>query len=168
MKQLTNNKKGFTLIELLAVIVVLAIVMVMAATTIIPYLEKAHTSAFDTEVETVKASASDIVSLIITGGNSEKYKYDGPYYVSSDGGYCFTIADLVESGTVKNLDGYTGVVVVTKNNHKYTHKVVMSNSDYFVDEIGAVTKATKVTDSMLLSCTSCSAGCNGVTYTKVN
>ena len=45
MKRL--NRKGFTLVELLAVIVILAIVVGIALTTVLPTLQKSRQSAFD-------------------------------------------------------------------------------------------------------------------------
>lgn len=47
------NRKGFTLVELLAVIVILAIVVGIALTTVLPTLKKSRQEAFDLTANTV-------------------------------------------------------------------------------------------------------------------
>ena len=46
------NRKGFTLVELLAVIVILAIVVGIALTTVLPTLKKSRQSAFELTAQT--------------------------------------------------------------------------------------------------------------------
>ena len=51
------NKKGFTLVELLAVIVILAIVMLIGGTVVLPMMQKAQKSSLGTEgVSTLKSA----------------------------------------------------------------------------------------------------------------
>jgi len=47
------NKKGFTLVELLAVIVVLAVVMLIATTAVVPMMNRARKNAFITEIQSL-------------------------------------------------------------------------------------------------------------------
>lgn len=73
MKKL--NKKGFTLVELLAVIVILALLIVVVATSVLPALNNAKKSALKTYSERVKSNAIQLcMSSEISG--SKEYKPD--------------------------------------------------------------------------------------------
>lgn len=120
MKKL--NKKGFTLVELLAVIVVLALLMVVATSTIGNALENSKKSALKTETQKLlKTVYEEKQALIVTGslgtnlsttGTDGSYKYkitvnnEGKItsycvqYVTSGSTYKYFM-----SGTGKTLDG---------------------------------------------------------------
>ena len=146
MKNL-KEKKGFTLIELLAVIVILAIVSVIGATTVLPYIQNATGRAFAVEANHAKDAASNAVALDnigalkdnitgYTGGETDKYTY------------CFTLKQLVDAelwtkdsaevGTGK----YEGTVkVVKESSGAYTYTVSMTDGTNCVKEgSGNVTK----------------------------
>jgi len=57
MKKL--NKKGFTLVELLAVIIVLAVVMLIAVTAVVPQMNRSRKQAFITEATTILNGAEN-------------------------------------------------------------------------------------------------------------
>ena len=70
MKQI-KNEHGFTLIELLAVIVVLAIVMLIAATAVLPRMAEARRQVFAIEANNIIETAQTYFmnnSLTGTGG----------------------------------------------------------------------------------------------------
>lgn len=120
MKKL--NKKGFTLVELLAVIVVLALLMVVATSTIGNALENSKKSALKTETQKLlKTVYEEKQALIVTGslgtnlsttGTDGSYKYkitvnnEGKItsycvqYVTSGSTYRYFM-----SGTGKTLEG---------------------------------------------------------------
>lgn len=69
MKKL--NKKGFTLVELLAVIVILALLIVVVATSVLPALNNAKKSALKTYSERVKTNAVQLCMSAEISGSSE-------------------------------------------------------------------------------------------------
>ena len=105
MKKL--NKKGFTLVELLAVIVVLALLMVVAASTIGNALENSKKSALKTETQKLlKTVYEEKQALIVTGslganlsttGTDGSYKYK--ITVNTDGEITDYCVQYITSGT---------------------------------------------------------------------
>ena len=88
MKKLMN-KKGFTLVELLAVIVILAVIILVAMNAVIPQMEKARKSSFETEIqtfakaaETYFTSAAMSDSSALTDGSCVSVKYLRENYVN--------------------------------------------------------------------------------------
>lgn len=69
MKKL--NKKGFTLVELLAVIVILALLIVVVATSVLPALNNAKKSALKTYSERVKSNAIQLCMSSEISGSRE-------------------------------------------------------------------------------------------------
>lgn len=143
-----KEKNGFTLIELLAVIVVLAIVMVMASTTILPYLSRSRYNAFAIEVNATRDAASKAMTLVtigsITSTDLGTTGADYNYTQAEDGTtkYCFSLKKLIELGIIENkdidndlgADKYEGRVIVEnkKDSRAYTYTVSMHSSDLAV------------------------------------
>ena len=72
MKKL--NKKGFTLVELLAVIVILALLMVVATSTIGNSLTKSKVSAMGTEAQKLyRKTVEDLTSINLGTGSTYTY-----------------------------------------------------------------------------------------------
>ena len=136
-----KNKKGFTLIELLAVIVVLAIVTVIASSSILPYMANAGKDAFVSEANIAIDGASNAMSLISLGNVSTSNYTTG---TDTDGNttYCFTLQNLKDlSLWDKDDENYAGKVVVTvpkAGGYSYTYTVTMHNKDYYVAESGTI------------------------------
>ncbi len=122
-----KSSKGFTLIELLAVIIVLAIVMLIAANSVLPLISDSRENAFvstvnniiDT-VETVhlsnqvsgrKGNCYDIDELVGEGylDNITKEMYDGRVIVNANNTYSIVIKDTT-NGYYVNLDGVSGLI----------------------------------------------------------
>lgn len=86
-----NNKKGFTLVELLAVIVILAIVMGIAATLVIPMIEDARKGAFASTAMTIVDAASKKASSDIISGTNKT---------------CYTVKELVTGRYIDKIEAY--------------------------------------------------------------
>lgn len=89
MKKLNN--KGFTLVELLAVIVILAIIMAIAATMVLPIIDEARQGSFAS------------TAMVIVDAAEQFYAVQ---YLSADHKSCYTIAELVDSGYLESVDPY--------------------------------------------------------------
>ena len=109
-----KNSKGFTLIELLAVIVVLAIVTVIASSSILPYMSNARPDAFKVEATNVIKSASDATDLYFM--NQVKLKGNESSCLVGNV-ICFTIKELSDLGLYKDRAGnFSGKVLVNISN----------------------------------------------------
>lgn len=142
-----KNKKGFTLIELLAVIVVLAIVTVIASSSILPYMANAGRDAFVTEANTAIDGASSAMSLISLGSAGNNYTSKD----NADGTktYCFTLDNLKAlSLWDKEDDDYAGAVVVSvpASGYAYTYSIEIHSGDYYIDSDDAKIEDTEVKD----------------------
>ena len=95
MKQI-KNEHGFTLIELLAVIVVLAIVMLIAATAVLPRMAEARRQVFAIEANNIIETAQTyFMNNSLTGTGGQGLPND-PSTVR-----CITITKLIEDGVLK-------------------------------------------------------------------
>ena len=86
MKRL--NKKGFTLVELLAVIVVLAVLVLIATTAVVPRMNRARKEAFKTEVSTIYNAALEYFAmseLTATPATCADYSKLVPDYLAAKG-----------------------------------------------------------------------------------
>ena len=96
MKKL--NKKGFTLVELLAVIVVLALLMVVAGSSIGSALENSKKSALKTQAQKVLTSAAqDAVTANLLDSTLSDYSSG----VKTEGDYKWLVKGTVTSGVAK-------------------------------------------------------------------
>lgn len=139
--KILKEKKGFTLIELLAVIVILAVVAVIGATTVLPYIQNANERAFAVEANQVKDAASQAVSLIQIGSLTSNFEDQS---TSSAKVYCFTLENLVDAGlwtkdkgSIYNEDSnangnYKGTVTATQSGNAYTYSVSMTDGSLYV------------------------------------
>ena len=135
MKKL--NKKGFTLVELLAVIVVLALLMVVAASSIGSALDNSKKSALKTQAQKVLTTAAqDAISAQLLDGTTtyispvESGKLieqgDYAYYIeaSVSGGvatvtkYC--VLYMPKSTTESSITTYTGDLSLGKGSANLT------------------------------------------------
>ena len=131
------------MIELLAVIVVLAIVMMLAASTILPLMNRATRNAFALEGESAVDAATKVITLLELGLNVDGIGAAGTdnYQRGSNGSYCFTLEALAKStyftkdakAVISSTDNgnkpaYEGKVVVKKGaDGNYTYTVTMHN-----------------------------------------
>lgn len=118
MKKL--NKKGFTLVELLAVIVVLALLMVVAASSIGTALENSKKSALKTEAQKVLTSvAQDAVTQNMLDNSKATYIVEP----TSEGDYTWYVEATVTGGvaTIKNYCViYSGTTTSGVTSGKYS------------------------------------------------
>lgn len=115
-----ENKKGFTLVELLAVIVVLAIIMVIASSSIGGTLVKARKSALAIEGTELINGAKNAYQLGILDGEVKQ------------GAACYSLEYLYKEAFYSkgSGDNYTGSVLVTPNGNTVTYKYWISNGTY--------------------------------------
>lgn len=150
-----KNKKGFTLIELLAVIVVLAIVALLGYSIVLPLLERTRKEAFATEANNIVDAAQNAMTTISVGVDGVSYR------TNTDGKYCFTLQDLVDSSLLskRDLTGYAGQVIVTPptgGTGAYTYEVTMKNTQYKLTATNSAAQtnveAVPATDSATYDC----------------
>ena len=116
-----KNKNGFTLIELLAVIVILAVVMLIAATAVLPMMTKSRKNALLDEGLALEKAA--------------KLAYQDPVAGKAVGKTaCYSLQYLNESGFYEKgaKDGYIGSVLITpiNNSKSYKYQFWISNNTY--------------------------------------
>ena len=191
MKNMKDNR-GFTLIELLAVIVILAIVMVLASSSILPFMGNAARDSFALEANGVIDAASNAISLITVGSidsdngsygnqtikdntNNKNFKHN-----NDKSQYCFSLDYLVEFGlfdlkeeSLASYGGkgkYEGAVVASKNSNAYTYTVYLSNGEYMVvHATNTVEKEGKGNNSVKTYSSSFSnKDCSTITLTDVS
>ena len=135
------NKKGFTLIELLAVIVVLGIVMVIATTTVLPYLKNIKKQSFISEANSLRKAAENATELIANGIITTNK------YTKISNGYCFSIDDLKALGMFTKDDvNYKGSVRAIRDGNKFTYQVGLKTKEYYVPYIEGDIKVDDVKD----------------------
>lgn len=174
MKNLKDNR-GFTLIELLAVIVILAIVMVLASSSILPFMRNAGRDSFALEANGVIDAASNAISLITVGSISLDGKYGADTTapaakdfnkITTDTAtkYCFSLDYLVDKGLfdlkkeslATNGGKYSGIVEAVKNGNAYTYTVYIKNDEFMVNGVSnTVDKEKDVKVAGTLTKTSC-------------
>ena len=95
------NKKGFTLVELLAVIVVLALLMVVAASSIGSALENSKIKSLETEANKILTNAyTDLESSIMAGTTSSITS--SPYFSGQDGDFKYGFKYSVTTGDISD------------------------------------------------------------------
>lgn len=125
MKKL--NKKGFTLIELLAVIVILAVLMLLAAPSVLGIMNNARKNAVATE------------AMAIINAAKTKYAADSMGTVESSSGACYGLYDLQEyldKDFEANAKALVDISLDSKS--KATYKVKYYNGQYSVNGSGSI------------------------------
>ena len=129
MNLITKDKKGFTLIELLAVIVILAIIILIAASNIGAMTQTARKNVLAVEGETLISSAKTAYQVDVMNGEFD-----------SNTTVCYSLNDLKNQGYYdKGDDKYHGSVLVTPSGTQYTYKVWISNNVVFLNKDGGHT-----------------------------
>ena len=95
-----SKKKGFTLMELLAVIVVLAVIMLIASTAVIPTIQKANQRALGTE-------GLALIDAAKTAYQMEQMKTGGS--VTAARNACFDMQWLKDQGYYTKGKGHDGI-----------------------------------------------------------
>ena len=142
MKKL--NKKGFTLIELLAVIVVLAIIMVIAGTSVIKTINKSRAESFDRSMDMVVNNAKTLYAQRANNGFSAN---DLKEVTDNDSEISITYSDgLITITPTSNDDGFTGkfkdvdLNLITEQNQKYTYNNTAKSISTYLCSDGSVQK----------------------------
>ncbi len=123
--RIRENKKGFTLIELLAVIVILAILMLVAGTSVFDILNDAEKGAFRTEflglLESAQTRASmDLLDGTLSGKNRTKcYKATDLSFDDKGKGYVYSVEVTLNSDGSLNITGW-----MNSNKYKIENKGV--------------------------------------------
>ena len=120
------NKKGFTLIELLAVIVILAVVMLIGVTAVLPLINKAQKNSL----------ASEGLALVDTG----KVAYQAEQLAGSElnlspnASYCFSLDWLRKHNYYdKASEKYSGSVLIMANKSgKFDYYFWITNGNYHI------------------------------------
>ena len=130
-----KSQKGFTLIELLAVIVVLAILMLVAGTSVFGALDTAEKNQFRNEFIGLIDSARIKANLDMMNNElTMKKKCE-----------CIQIEDLVSQGHFENPRGYEGSVLFELNDKReLTITGWMANATFMVSGKTAQVKADEV------------------------
>lgn len=149
------NKKGFTLVELLAVIVILAVVMLIAVTSVGPMMEKSRKSALGSEgISLIKASDDVFTEESLKGPKAE---------YSTTSSVCYDIKYLCEHGSFEKGcegDGYTGSILAKYvGNGKKEYYFWISNGTYVYNAATIDTYGNFDDDSILYDGTLASTDC---------
>ena len=163
-----KNNKGFTLIELLAVIVVLAVVIAIGTTAVLPMVSNIKKGAFADEANIFMGTASNILNFYDLGTISEPKAMDEDYQKGNNK-YCFSLKYLVDVGLIDKdseyFEGedpeYAGKIVVNTNTDgttgRYQYTITMHNKDYVVSGISGNVKVEDVQDYDKTGTFTCSA-----------
>ena len=147
------NKSGFTLIELLAVIVILAVIMLVATTSVQGVMLDARKGSFRNEFLSLLESANIQASLDQMNGSNGLNKANAVT--------CYPIKAISQFS--KN-NTYNGSVKITKNNGAMTIEAWMSNGEFMISNKDGGVKNEDVTASN----DTASEDCNGVTTSGNN
>ena len=154
MKKIFKKRKGFTLIELLAVIVILAVIMLVATTSVQGVMLDARKGSFRNEFLSLLESANIRASLDQMNGANGMNKANTQT--------CYPI-NLITQFSKKDADNYTGSVLVSKEDGKTKFKAWMSNGEFVISaQDGSVTNA-QVEASNTPASTNC-GGASGANF----
>ena len=128
-----KNNKGFTLIELLTVIAILAVILLIAAPTILGVLDKAQRSTFKNQVLMYVEGLKTQVAL------SEIGEDEGITWSNNEATVDFSSINM------DSANNYTGKIKVTRDNGKYTYTVIDAHGDGW--KLKSSKEAASITDS---------------------
>mgnify|MGYP004642580793 CR=1 FL=1 len=131
-----KKDKGFTLIELLTVIAILAVILLIAAPTILGVLDKAKRSTFKNQVLMYVEGLKTQVAL------SEIGQEQNITWTNNE-----TIVDF-SSIDMDSANNYTGKIKVTRNNGKYTYTVIDAHGDGW--KLDSQLKPEEIADSNII------------------
>ena len=119
------NRKGFTLVELLAVIVILALLMLVAGTSIARVVKKARVELYNSQIEIIEVAAQTWLE-----GNTDKLPDDGECKY-------LTLYDLKNTGILDSsvLDPRTSKEINDNLNIKITAKLTEYDNLNFKYEV---------------------------------
>ena len=147
------NKKGFTLIELLTVIAILAVILLIAAPTILCVLDKAKKSTFKNQVLMYVESLKTQVDLN-SMGQSDMAAEDLSFSTTGEGLQAKTTATVDVTKIPMDSQGLTsGTITVTAGaNGKYTDALTnVTDGSYCVTGVTDVTSDTDFTTEKITS-----------------
>ena len=148
MKKKMKKNKGFTLIELLAVIVILAVIMLIATTSIQSVMLDARKGAFRNEFLSLLESANIQVSLDSMNGKNDMNK--------ANASTCYSLSKITQFSKSTD-DNYKGSVLVTKTAGVTTIEAWMSNGEFVITK----QKDNLGTDAVTASNDSAATDCGG-------
>ena len=128
-----KKNKGFTLIELLTVIAILAVILLIAAPTILGVLDKAKRSTFKNQVLMYVEGLKNQVAL------SEIGEEQSITWTNNEATVDFSNINM------DSANNYTGKIKVTRNNGKYTYTVIEAHGDGW--KLKSSKEAKTITDS---------------------
>ena len=112
-----KKNKGFTLIELLTVIAILAVILLIAAPTILGVLDKAKRSTFKNQVLMYVEGLKTQVAL------NEIGQEQNITWTNNEATIDFSNINM------DSANNYTGKIKVTRDNGKYTYTVIEARGD---------------------------------------
>ena len=131
-----KKNKGFTLIELLTVIAILAVILLIAAPTILGVLDKAKRSTFKNQVLMYVEGLKNQVAL------SEIGEEQNITWINNEATIDFSSINM------DSANNYTGKIKVTRNNGKYTYTVIDAHGDGW--KLDSQLKPEEITDSNII------------------
>ncbi len=155
MKHRSLNQKGFTLIELLAVISILAILMLLAASSVTGIIANSSKKAFVIDAQHVVENAQlAYMDVMLTGTQKGTH-------------FCLPLEYLKSTYIERISSKYKGSVEVTVSGTVATYKLWLSNGQYVVSgvDFDAIEASVK-TDGEDLDNASSSCGGSGTLISK--
>ena len=155
-----SKKKGFTLMELLAVIVVLAVIMLIASTAVIPTIQKANQRALGTE-------GLALIDAAKTAYQMEQMKTGGS--VTAARNACFDMQWLKDQGyyTKGTAEGYAGSVYISSpSSTTPTYTFWISNGTYAYTKVTSTEYSQQAEAKSAASTANASDKCGGSTATS--
>ena len=117
-EELKKNNKGFSLVELIIVIAIMAILVGVVGTQVIPYLSKSNTSKDQQIVNSFSTAAvtafSENAEEMPTSGKLTVNVYTGTYTKSTPKAPSASNAEAIIQEQVKILSGYNAIADLTK------------------------------------------------------
>lgn len=129
MEKRKTNNKGFSLVELIIVIAIMAILVGIVGTQVLPYLERSKESkdlqivnSYSTAAMT--AYSSNAGKLTTTTGTLEVKVYTGTYTAGSD--------QAILQSAIKTLTGYSALSDLNGTSGKMTSKTGKTVTDIVI------------------------------------